>query len=325
MLDKPVGMTSTQAVGAVRRIFNAQKAGHAGTLDPLATGVLPIALGEATKTVPFAVDGEKRYRFTVRWGAGTDTDDAEGRITASSELRPSREAVEALLPRFTGEILQTPPAFSAIKVDGNRAYDLARAGEVVELEARSAQVDRLTLVAMPDGDTAVFEAECGKGTYVRALARDMGRALGCLGHVIALRRTRVAPFDEAQAVTLEALREPPPGRARTRCTAAASHRGGPAGPCRDQRRPERCRAPLARPGRADPRPRCADRHRPHLCNLQGPADRGWSDRERRAAPGARVQFLQRRLTVRNGLYLRVNFSLAIPANWCITPATSQEA
>src|ERR1700704_5224174 len=166
VLDKPVGMTSTQAVGVVRRLFDAKKAGHAGTLDPLATGVLPIALGEATKTVPYAVDGTKHYRFTVQWGATTNTDDAEGRITASSELRPSRAAVEALLPRFTGEILQTPPAFSAIKVDGNRAYDLARAGEVVELEARLVQIESLALLDMPDGDTAVFEARCGKGTYV---------------------------------------------------------------------------------------------------------------------------------------------------------------
>src|SRR2546423_343635 len=136
VLDKPPGMTSTQAVSAVRRLFDARKAGHAGTLDPLATGVLPIALGEATKPVPYAVDGTKHYRFRVRWGAATDTDDAEGRITASSDLRPSRQGIEVLLPRFTGEILQTPPAFSAIKVDGNRAYDLARAGEIVELEAR---------------------------------------------------------------------------------------------------------------------------------------------------------------------------------------------
>ena len=208
VLDKPVGMTSTQAVGAVRRLFDARKAGHAGTLDPLATGVLPIALGEATKTVPYAVDGTKHYRFTVRWGAGTDTDDAEGRITATSELRPAREAVEALLPRFTGSILQTPPAFSAIKVDGNRAYDLARAGEVVELEARLVQIDSLDLRDMPDADTAVFEARCGKGTYVlNDLVGKRFRVgeLECLGHLIALRRTRVAPFDEAQAVRLSDL------------------------------------------------------------------------------------------------------------------------
>jgi tRNA pseudouridine55 synthase len=167
--------------------------------------VLPVALGEATKTVPYAVDGTKHYRFTVRWGAGTNTDDAEGEITETRALRPSREAIEELLPRFTGEIMQTPPAFSAIKVDGNRAYDLARAGEVVELEARSVQIDALALTDMPDADTSVFEARCGKGTYVRALARDMGVELGCLGHLIALRRTRVAPFDEADAVSLAEL------------------------------------------------------------------------------------------------------------------------
>jgi tRNA pseudouridine55 synthase len=205
VLDKPAGMTSTQAVGAVRRLYDARKAGHAGTLDPLATGVLPIALGEATKTVPYAVDGAKHYCFTVRWGIATDTDDAEGRIVSTGELRPSREAIEALLPRFTGEILQVPPAFSAIKIDGDRAYDLARAGETVELEARPVEIESLTLVEAPDRDTAVFEARCGKGTYVRALARDMGVTLGCFGHTIALRRTRVSPFDETQAVRIEDL------------------------------------------------------------------------------------------------------------------------
>ena len=207
VLDKPPGMTSTQAVGAVRRIFNAQKAGHAGTLDPLATGILPIALGEATKTVPFAVDGEKRYRFTVRWGAQTNTDDAEGEPVETSGSRPLRAQIEGLLPSFLGEILQTPPAFSAIKVDGNRAYDLARSGEVVELQARPVQIHALDLIDMPDADTAIFEARCGKGTYVRAIARDMGRTLGCLGHLIALRRTQVAAFDEAAAVTMARLRE----------------------------------------------------------------------------------------------------------------------
>jgi tRNA pseudouridine55 synthase len=205
VLDKPADMTSTQAVGTVRRLYDARKAGHAGTLDPLATGVLPIALGEATKTVPYAVEGTKHYRFTVRWGAATDTDDAEGETVATSELRPAREAIEALLPSFTGEIQQTPPAFSAIKVDGARAYDLAREGETVELEPRPVHIQSLVLLDAPAPDTAVLEARCGKGTYVRALARDMGRALGCLGHLIALRRTRVAPFDETQAVTLQAL------------------------------------------------------------------------------------------------------------------------
>jgi tRNA pseudouridine55 synthase len=198
-------MTSTQAVGAVRRAFNAQKAGHAGTLDPLATGLLPIALGEATKTVPYAVDGEKAYRFTVRWGAETTTDDTEGPVAKTSLKRPSRDEIEALLPRFIGEIQQVPPAFSAIKVDGARAYDLARDGETVVLDARPVFIERLVLVDQPDEATSVFEAECGKGTYVRSLARDMGRLLGCYGHVIALRRTRVGPFDEERSVTLVAI------------------------------------------------------------------------------------------------------------------------
>jgi tRNA pseudouridine55 synthase len=205
VLDKPMGMTSTQAVGAAKRIFGAQKAGHAGTLDPLATGILPIALGEATKTVPFAVEGEKAYRFTVRFGAETDTDDAEGTIVQRSDAVPARGEIEALLARFMGEIMQVPPRFSAIKVEGARAYDLARNGETVELEPRAVVIEDLRLIDMPDATTAVFEAECGKGTYVRALARDMGRALSCFGHVIALRRTRVGSFDEAVAVALEAL------------------------------------------------------------------------------------------------------------------------
>src|SRR5215831_4081748 len=177
VLDKPPGMTSTQAVSRVRHLYYARKAGHAGTLDPLATGVLPIAFGEATKTVPYAVEGAKHYRFTVRWGAATNTDDAEGEITSRSDLRPSRAAIEAVLARFTGEVLQVPPAFSAIKVDGNRAYDLARSGEAVELKARRVSIDRLSLLDMPGPDTCVFEARCGKGTYVRALARDLGAAL----------------------------------------------------------------------------------------------------------------------------------------------------
>jgi len=205
VLDKPINMTSTQAVGIIRRVFNAQKAGHSGTLDPLATGILPIALGEATKTVSFAVDGEKAYRFTVRWGAETDTDDTEGAVTKTSDARPDRAGIEALLPQFHGEIMQVPPAYSAIKVDGARAYDLARDGETVVLEARPVFIDSLQLVDMPDADTSVFEARCGKGTYVRALARDMGRLLGCHGHVIALRRTQVGPFEEAASVTMEEL------------------------------------------------------------------------------------------------------------------------
>ena len=205
VLDKRRGMTSTQAVGAVRRLYNAQKAGHAGTLDPLATGILPLALGEATKTVSYAVDGEKAYRFTVRWGAETNTDDAEGHVTRTADRRPTLSEIEAVIPRFVGAIMQTPPQFSAIKVDGNRAYDLARDGETVELEAREVVIDHLRVADMPDDDTTVFEAECGRGTYVRAIARDIGRDLGCFGHVIELRRTRVGPFHEDDSITLEEL------------------------------------------------------------------------------------------------------------------------
>jgi tRNA pseudouridine55 synthase len=205
ILDKPLGMTSTQAVGKIKWLYQAQKAGHAGTLDPLATGILPIALGEATKTVSFAVDGEKAYRFSVRWGAETTTDDAEGKTIATSEQRPTIAAIEALLPHFIGEVSQVPPQFSAIKIDGNRAYDLAREGEDVPLEARIVVIESLRVVEQPDDATTVFEAECGKGTYVRALARDLGRRLGCHGHVVALRRTRVGPFSEDDAITLSEL------------------------------------------------------------------------------------------------------------------------
>ncbi len=204
-LDKGIGQTSTQAVAVVKRLFDAQKVGHAGTLDPLASGALPIALGEATKTVPFVQDGRKIYRFTVLWGAETDTDDADGKIVGTAEQRPDRAAIEALLPAFTGEIMQRPPAFSAIKVDGARAYDLARGGEEVVLEERPVSIHRLALVDMPDADHAIFEAECGKGTYVRAIARDLGRQLGCLGHVVALRRLAVGAFDETTFIQLEAL------------------------------------------------------------------------------------------------------------------------
>jgi tRNA pseudouridine55 synthase len=207
VLDKRAGMTSTQAVGAVRRLYNAQKAGHAGTLDPLATGILPLALGEATKTVSFAVDGEKAYRFTVRWGVETNTDDAEGSAARTSDRRPTLPEIEAVLPRYIGAIMQTPPQFSAIKVDGNRAYDLARDGETVVLEAREVVIDALRVTDMPDDSTTVFEAECGRGTYVRAIARDIGRDLGCYGHVIELRRTRVGPFHEEDAITLDELDE----------------------------------------------------------------------------------------------------------------------
>jgi tRNA pseudouridine55 synthase len=207
VLDKPLGLTSTHALAQVKRLFDAQKAGHAGTLDPLATGILPIAFGEATKTVSYAVDGEKSYRFTVRWGIETTTDDAEGAPARTSDLRPDPHEIEAQLPRFTGEIMQVPPQFSAIKIDGDRAYDLARSGETIDLVARPVFVDALRVVSHPYPDTTVFEADCGKGTYVRALARDMGRALGCYGHVIALRRTRVGPFSEDNAVTLDEVRD----------------------------------------------------------------------------------------------------------------------
>jgi tRNA pseudouridine55 synthase len=213
ILDKPVGMTSTLAVAVVKRAFAAKKAGHAGTLDPLASGLLPIALGEATKTVPFVMDGRKAYRFTVRWGVETDTDDSEGKEIAASPVRPTAEAINSALPRFRGVIMQTPPKFSAIKIAGERAYDLARDGEDVVMEPRPVEIARLALVAMPDADHAEFEAECGKGTYVRALARDLGRALGACGHVVSLRRTAVGSFGEAQAVQIEQLRaaegEPP--------------------------------------------------------------------------------------------------------------------
>ena len=175
VLDKPIGMTSTHAVAVVKRLFQAKRAGHAGTLDPLASGGLPIALGEATKTVPFVMDGRKRYRFTVAWGEERDTDDTEGRVVKTSELRPSAEAIRELLPRFTGLIEQTPPQYSAIKIQGERAYDLARDGETVELKPRPVEIHQLTLVEQPDSSHSVFEAECGKGTYVRALARDIGR------------------------------------------------------------------------------------------------------------------------------------------------------
>jgi len=205
ILDKPEGLTSTRAVGRVRWLYDACKAGHAGTLDPLATGILPIAFGEATKTVPFAVDGAKVYRFTVRFGVETDTDDSEGKAVETSELRPTSEEIEAALPQFTGDISQVPPRYSALKVDGARAYDLARDEEEFELAARIVTVDRLELVDRPDPDHCVLETRCGKGTYVRALARDLGRALHCLGHVSALRRTRVGGFGEAEAVTLEAV------------------------------------------------------------------------------------------------------------------------
>jgi tRNA pseudouridine55 synthase len=206
IVDKPPGVTSTQVVAAVKRVFDANKAGHAGTLDPMATGVLAVALGEATKTVPYAMDAQKVYRFTAHWGEARDSDDAEGRVTETSDKRPTREEIEAALPRFVGEISQVPPAYSAIKVQGERAYDLAREGETVELAPRTVQIFEAHLLGQPDGDHAEFEIRCGKGTYVRSWVRDLARALGTVGHVSALRRTRVGGFEEKDAVPLETLR-----------------------------------------------------------------------------------------------------------------------
>ena len=205
ILDKPAGMTSARAVARVRALVNAAKAGHGGTLDPLATGVLPIALGEATKTVSYVMDGLKTYRFTVRWGEARDTDDAEGAVTATSDVRPDGDAIRAALGDFTGPIEQVPPDFSAIKVGGRRAFRLARAKEAVHLEARIVQVDSIELVDLPDADHAVIEVRCGKGTYMRSLARDLAHRLGTVGHVSALRRTAVGPFDQSAAISLDYL------------------------------------------------------------------------------------------------------------------------
>jgi len=213
VLDKPLGLGSTQAVGKVRWLFAAEKAGHGGTLDPLATGVLPIALGEATKTVPFIMDGHKEYRFTLRFGEARATDDGEGDVTATSDVRPIDEAIRTALGRFIGDIEQMPPAFSALKIGGQRAYDLARAGEPVELKPRTVTIDRLELLARPDADHADFVVGCGKGTYIRSLGRDLAKALGTVGHLSALRRTAVGPFREEAAISLpklEALGHIPP-------------------------------------------------------------------------------------------------------------------
>lgn len=208
IFDKPLGMTSTQAVAKLRWLYGAEKAGHAGTLDPLATGLLPIALGEATKTVPFVQGGGKRYTFELEWGSQTSTDDAEGESVATSDVRPSEEQVRAALPAFTGTIMQRPPIFSAIKVDGERAYDLARAGEAVELAPRPVTIEELTLVAHSTTRSR-FEMACEKGTYVRSLARDLAEALGTRGHVTLLRRTAVGGFSERDAVTLDVVEAAP--------------------------------------------------------------------------------------------------------------------
>ena len=203
VVDKPAGMTSTDVVNRVRRGFDAQKAGHGGTLDPLATGLLPVAFGAATKTVPFIMDGTKLYRFTLRIGSARDTDDADGQVTATSAVRPTDDAFRAALGAFTGDIMQVPPVFSAIKVAGERAYAMAREGRAPVLEPRPARVDRFALVERVDDDTAVFEVQSGKGVYMRSLARDLAAACGTVGHVAALRRLRVGPFTERHAISLD--------------------------------------------------------------------------------------------------------------------------
>ena len=207
VFDKPLGMSSTQAVGKIRWLFNAEKAGHGGTLDPLATGLLPIALGEATKTVQWAMDGRKTYRFRIKWGAETETDDLEGKISAQSASRPNQSSIESILTDFIGEITQIPPIYSALKIDGERAYDLARAGEAPEMKPRQVLIEELRLTDASNPEQADFEVVCGKGTYIRALARDMGRKLGCLGHLTLLRRTQVGPFSEKHMISLESLEE----------------------------------------------------------------------------------------------------------------------
>lgn len=205
IFDKPAGMTSNRAVGAVRRALDAAKAGHGGTLDPLATGVLPIALGEATKTVAYAMAGRKTYRFGLRWGQARDTDDAEGQVVAESPVRPPRDAVLAALSAFCGIIRQRPPDYSAIKIRGGRAYDLARGGGAVDLAPRPVEIQSLHLLNMPDADQAFFEAIVGKGTYIRALARDLGRALGTYAYVTALQRFSVGPFTLDRVISLDKL------------------------------------------------------------------------------------------------------------------------
>lgn len=222
VLDKPVGLGSTEAVSKIKWLFQAEKAGHAGTLDPLASGMLPIALGEATKTVPYVQDGAKVYRFTVAWGEERSTDDLEGPVTKTSEKRPSEDEVRALLPKYTGVIQQIPPQFSAIKIAGERAYDIAREGATVDIPPREVEIARLEIVSH-EADRTLFEVECGKGTYVRSLARDLGRDLGCFGHIADLRRTEVYPFTSDDFVTLEELEAavpPPPAQGEERMPGA---------------------------------------------------------------------------------------------------------
>jgi len=205
IIDKPSGTGSTDVVTLCKRAFDAQKCGHGGTLDPLATGVLPIAFGAATKTVPYVMDGTKIYHFTLRFGEARDTDDADGQVIETSAVRPTDEQIRAALPPFRGDIMQVPPIYSAIKLGGQRAYDLAREGQVVEIAPRPARVDRFDLIARPDADTAVFEVQSGKGVYMRSLARDLARACGTVGHITALRRLRVGPFHEKDAVPLDRI------------------------------------------------------------------------------------------------------------------------
>jgi tRNA pseudouridine55 synthase len=205
IVDKPSGIGSTDVVNKVKRAFDAQKAGHGGTLDPLATGLLPVAFGAATKTVPYVMDGTKTYHFTLRFGEARDTDDADGSVIETHEKRPTDAEIDAALPAFRGDIMQVPPIYSAIKIGGERAYDLAREGQVVEIAPRPARIDRFDLIARPDADTAVFHVESGKGVYMRSLARDLARACGTVGHIAALRRLRVGPFLEAHAIPLDKL------------------------------------------------------------------------------------------------------------------------
>lgn len=202
VLDKPYGMGSTQAVSRIKRLLSPAKIGHAGTLDPLATGVLPIALGKATRLIPFVMDGRKTYRFAVRWGTQTDSDDLAGQIIATSPLRPTRAAIEEILPRFVGDVLQTPPVFSALKIGGQRAYHLARAGKAVVPEPRTVRIESCALISH-EPDTTRFQVVCGKGTYIRSIAREMGSLLGCGGVVAELRRTRCGPFDESRTISLD--------------------------------------------------------------------------------------------------------------------------
>ena len=209
VVDKPAGMTSTAVVNKARWAFGAKKAGHAGTLDPDATGILAIAFGEATKTIPFITDALKAYQFTVRWGVATNTDDADGDVIATSDSRPDATAIAAALPGFTGDIMQVPPAFSAVKIEGQRAYAKAREGEDVILSARPLFVESLTMTGMPDGDHSQFEMVCGKGGYVRSIARDLGEALACGGHVTALKRIWSGPFDLSDTIPFDILETGP--------------------------------------------------------------------------------------------------------------------